>query len=262
MRLSALEVDTPTTWPSSLREPLSAPAVQQLFRAHSSYEDIRSAWALRPAIVEIERYVRENGLVVYHCTKELFPGKIASEGLRVLNQQAHVDEFLAYTLRENILTQQEREEIEPVLRKWRDGTQHVKGREGTLHFVHSRPEVLAWGTQKFFLYYGGEALYWPFGPWTPKPKHWFLRRLETIGEAVVVAARVDPRDLITGSESSGADIGISYFARLVNPAFEPWSRFCLTKKTVPPGQILSTIRLADFAKALGIIPDWAEELGL
>jgi hypothetical protein len=163
---------------------------------------------------------------------------------------------LKYAAKEALLDECEREEIEPILRTWRDGTGH-EGRDGTLHLLHSRQEVGNWGAEKFFRYYGGEAVYWPFGPWRPDADHhWFLRNLESIGVPVVVEAKVAPSDLITGSANSGADVVISYFARSVNPCFEPWQPFCLTKKSVSPEQIMSVTPLESFVERFDLELDW------
>jgi hypothetical protein len=243
--------------PVEIRTALSAPELVDLFSRFQYYEDIRNSWVLKPAIDQIEQYSLKNGLAVYHCAKELFPGKFATEGLRVLDHQRHVTEFLQYAMKETLLDEREREEIEPILRTWRDGTTHEQARDGTLHFIHSRQEVCNWGAEKFFRYYGGESLYWPFGPWSPSAAdHWFLKILESIGVPVVVESRVAPSDLITGSQNSGADIVISYFARSVNPDFRPWEPFCLTKKSVSPAQIMSVTPLDSFVERFDLELDW------
>jgi hypothetical protein len=256
MRNAPLVADDIGALPEEILELLSAPEVTDLFNQYQYYESIEGSWLLKPAIDLIAQYSKKNGLAVYHCTKELFPGKFASEGLRVLDHQRHVDEFLHYTTKEGLLDESERKEIEPILRTWRDGTAHVQARDGTLHLLHSRQEVSAWGAEKFFRYYGGEALYWPFGPWRPDADHWFLRLLESIGMSVVVEASVAPSDLITGSDNFGADVVIAHFARSVNPEFQLWHPFCFTRKRVPPEQIMSVTTLESFVERLDLELDW------
>lgn len=253
---SPLVTDDIDALPEEIREALSTPELADLFGQYQYYESIKDFWILRPALDLIAQYSQENGLAVYHCAKELFPGKFVTEGLRVLAQQRHVDEFLWYAEKDSLLDERERAEIEPIIRTWRDETHHVEGREGTLHFVHSRQEVGDFGAQKFFRYYGGEALYWPFGPWRPDADHWFLRRLESIGVPVVVEAKVAPSALITGSDNNGADIVISYFARSVNPNFEPHHPFCFTQESVPPDQIMSVTSLESFVEKFNLEIGW------
>lgn len=231
--------------PLSLRNSLDQPHLVALFSRHRCYDEIRDDPILRRLVKEIAEFAREDGLVVYHCSKELLPGKYSAEGLRVLHQECHVDEFLLIARDRALLTEKQIEEIEPTLRRWRDGSAGHESREGTLHLLHGREEALNWGTQKFFEFYGGEALYWPFGPWSTGEPHWFLKILQGIGDPVVVEARVDPRDLISGSDSFGADVAVSYFAREVNREFEPYSRFCLTKRRIPPKDVVAVVPLSE-----------------
>lgn len=236
--------------PKALRDSLNDPHLVELFTRHRSYEEIRDDPILRRVVRQIGEFADKNGLVVFHCSKELFPGKYLAEGLRVLNQERHVDEFLALARDGALLTEEQIRAIEPTLRRWRDGSPGHESREGTLHLLHGREEALDRGAQKFFTYYGGEALYWPFGPWEPGEPHWFLKILERIGEPVVVEARVDPKNLISGSDSFGADVAVSYFGREVNPEFEPWGRFCLTKNSISPTDVITVVPLSEFREEI------------
>ena len=111
-------------------------------------------------------------------------------GLRILNIERHHLEFRELISEHPLINKNLFDCIDKTLSDWQ--TNHGGTREGMLWFCLSR-HLVDDGTEKFFQYFGGEAIYWPF-IFDPKTKD-IANLLEQIGEPVVVEVRLSVSNL-------------------------------------------------------------------
>jgi hypothetical protein len=112
-----------------------------------------------------------------------------------------------------------------------------------LWFCIDRQLVLHPGTESFFKYFGGEAVYFAF---MEDPAIGLL--LEQLGEAVVVEARIASKDLTVFQEFAFARTLVCYFARTINPEFHIEGREGYLSKSVEPTDIVVVHPHKEFVK--------------
>ena len=126
----------------------------------------------------------------YHCTREPSPGFFEAHGLRLTNLSDHQAEFLES--HGHHFTQAERETVEAEWdRQFHRKTGSSGVRNGLIWMCLSRPGVPHDGTDKFFTYFGGEAIYWPF---VSGQHPTIAAKLQSIGQPVVVELAVPAKD--------------------------------------------------------------------
>jgi hypothetical protein len=184
---------------------------------------------IRDAAEELNSLIAISHVRGYHCTKELEPGLIQSRGIRPLSINEHLDEFLAFVgttaphLTDNFVRTYE---------SWRVNDE-MEGREGRIWFCLSRDFLSNGGTEGFFRYYGGEALYWPFDEGSP-----CLAFLESLGRPVVVEVVVPADAFITSIELPFARTLLGHHARRLNSAFQVEPLEAPMNRSVMPTEVL------------------------
>ncbi|MDP9194027.1 MAG: hypothetical protein M3P06_20215 [Acidobacteriota bacterium] len=180
-------LDDPASIPLSVLRRLAGK--RQFFERATYFSHLLEDREIRDAAEELDSLIAVSRVRGYHCSKELERGLIQSRGLRPLSINEHLDEFLAFirTTAPHIT-----DEFVRTYESWRVNDQ-MEGREGRIWFCLSRDFVINGGTEGFFRYYGGEALYWPFDEGSS-----CLAFLESLGRPVVVEVVV-PADAFTRS---------------------------------------------------------------
>lgn len=208
-----VRLDQPSTLPVALQERVAT--LRPIFKRHQWMDNVIETGVGSAVAAELESWLSGQRISGYHCTKEPRPGYYAEKGLRVLNLRDHIDEFLqahAARMRSQLL-----KGFQDHYAWW---TKSDKGhREGMIWFCMSWHLVVNDGTDRFFKYFGGEALYWPFDDRTEDGQQ-YLRFLESIGRGVVVEVAIPGQDLIYYKEFGLARDVLSHAARAVNPEFQ------------------------------------------
>jgi len=159
---------------------------------------------------ELEAFIRQHKVVGYHCTKEPQPEFFKTHGLRVLNRASHQAEFI-----ERFGSHFSAEELTQIQESWSayfEGQQD-RCRNGLLWFCLAPDQVVGSGTERFFAYIGGEAVYVPITHHTSIEK-----KLRAIGSPVVVEVAIDPKELHTFSHVPFAINTLSLFHQRQNLA--------------------------------------------
>lgn len=137
----------------------------------------------------LDKWIREQRVRLFHCTKELEPGLIEARGLRPLTVKDHHREFLEFIdgRAPDCLVQTFRAALEDFL-TW--GA--IRVRENRIWFCGS-PNSIDWGCRDFFDLYGGEAIYF-----SVIEKHEECANfLRSLGSPVVVEVEVPFSDFKT-----------------------------------------------------------------
>jgi hypothetical protein len=238
-----LVLDDPTTWPRHLTDQLNQPAVLEVLRRRRYAEELVDEPAVRPILAEVEQYAYSVPLAAYHCTKQLADRPYTVTGLRPLNFEQHHAELRDLLRSRPEVSPTLFRKIDAGLTDWR--MRHTGRREKMLWFCVDRPLVLDRGTELFFKYFGGEAVYFGF---MSDPE--VLSVLESVGEPVVVEARVSSEDLKVFQELALGRTLVSYFARSVNPRFYIDHREGYIPKAVPPADIVAVHPHKEFTRAV------------
>lgn len=233
-----LVLDNLNTWPAHIIEQLYSDSVIRLLENNDSIEPIREEPILLDIFEDVQQYALSKGVVCYHCTKQLpeYPYKIT--GLKTLNFETHHSNFLKYICNYPGVDKKCFDRIKKALLKFRNDP--CDSREKKLWFVFTRDPVLDLGTECFFKYYGGEAIYMPF-IYEPEMQD-ITKILESIGEPVVVEIRLFPSDIVTckqdgfGRPAFGR-ILVECFAKSINPNFCRDGGEGYIEKDVPPEDI-------------------------
>jgi hypothetical protein len=239
-----LIIDDPSTWPDRVKELLDRDEVVELLRQNDYMDELYRHPSLRPVLEEIEEYIAKTPLAAYHCTKQLPERPYSTTGLRVLDFGQHHSE-----VRELFRTHKE---VSPALFKridagladWRK--HHTGRREKMLWLCVDRSMVFDHGTESFFKYFGGEAVYFAF---MKDPEVGPL--LERIGEPVVVEVRISSRDLQVFEELAFARTLASHFASSVNPEFFIEGREGYLSKGIEPKDVVTVHQHSQFVKKFG-----------
>ncbi|MCR4277563.1 MAG: hypothetical protein NUV85_00935 [Candidatus Berkelbacteria bacterium] len=179
---------------------------------------------------DLEEFISQHSVIGYHCTKEPESGYFEMSGLRVLDRQRQQTEFL-----ERFGHRFSEEELSQIQQDWnaffpgqQDGC-----RNGTLWFCLAPDQVIDSGTERFFTYFGGEAVYAPI---TQRPS--IEEKLRAIGNPVVVEVSIAPRELQTFSRVPFAINALSLFHRRLNPEAFVHGREGYLKRSVEPSEII------------------------
>ena len=162
-----------------------------VFKKFEFIDQVLAAPGMADLISDLEGFVRAQTVQAYHCTREPSPGFFEAHGLRLTNLSDHQAEFLES--HGHHFTQAERETVEAEWdRQFHRKTGSSGVRNGLIWMCLSRPGVPHDGTDKFFTYFGGEAIYWPF---VSGQHPTIAAKLQSIGQPVVVELAVPAKDL-------------------------------------------------------------------
>jgi hypothetical protein len=207
-----LILDDSTTWPDRFNKLLNQDEVINLFRSNRYMDQLEKNPILLPILEEIDSVIASVPLSAYHCTKQLTERPYSTTGLRILNFDQHHSEVLELLRNHENVSPSLFKKIDCRLLQWRKN--HTGSREKMLWFCVDRNLVFDSGTESFFKYFGGEAIYFPF---MDDPEIGPL--LESIGEPVVVEVRIRSGDIRVYHQFAFARTLASHFANKVNAKF-------------------------------------------
>lgn len=236
---SALRLDQPSALPLPLREQLDA--LRPVFLETIFLDDLLERPSFRSLADDVEDFFAQGKVRGYHCTKELYAGQYLASGLRPLDAQRQVDEFLRYAEERLVPSRVNRFRerfTESLLNR-----QNLQCREGMIWFSFSPWLVKDHGTQDFFRYFGGEILYRAFAERDDPELHSFLR---SIGAPVVVEVGVPANEVRTFRSWPCARDVLSHYGRQVNPEFLICSLEGYMTRQIEPDEVIAVHRRDEF----------------
>jgi len=193
---------------------------------------------LKSAAADLDSIIRGSKVLAYHCTKELQPGLIASSGLRTLSLETHIADFIAHVAR---VAPDLESDFRAGLDRWLQ-RRETRYREGQVWFCLTR-DLVSDGTEDFFTYYGGEALYRAF-PESDRCRSF----LASLGRAVVVEVSIPADELRLVPTFACARPLITRYARTFNPTFELEDLEGHLLRPVAPSEVLQVHEAPEFLK--------------
>jgi len=212
-----LKIDDPNTWPENIIKQLNAQPVLSLLKSNNFIEHIDDELDIQDILADVDDYAESEGIVVYHCTKQLPEKLFKDTGLRLLDLETHHREFLELIRNRPSVSKELFNRIEKALSDWRVGEE---SRERKLWFCLRRNVILYdfdSGSEYLLKCYGGEAIYMPF-IYKPEMKD-VTNLLEELGEPVVVEARLSVSSLRRYKIYSLGRTLVGCFANSINPDF-------------------------------------------
>lgn len=224
-------IDDIRTWPSEILARLHRASIVRKFACAKYITDIPLNAYLAGITQDLIGHVYTEGLVGFHCSKEPRPGLFTETGLRLMDPEQSIDLFLQTYI--NQFSADARRRLEAGLHDWIMDQQHMRARANTVWFCLIRNSVVSSGTERFFKYFGGEIIYWPFDKDTE-----ILSVLEQIGRPVIVEALLSPDTIQFFGDDNLAKSCLSYFGRTINPGFHPYDIEGYSKSPIAPAQII------------------------
>jgi len=133
--------------------------------------------------------------------------------------------------------------IDAKLTDWQ--ANHTGTREKKLWFCLTRTLVLNSGTESFFKYFGGEAIYFAF-----LRDQRVAPLLESIGEPVVVEVEIDVSVLTVSRKWAVGRTLVSHFASARNPNFFVEELEGYVSEDIPPQSVVAVHSYNDFVASL------------
>lgn len=202
-----IRLDRISDIPAKLLNELSS--YSELLRCKNYMEELIEHQPIKNIATQLEQFVMENNVLGYHCTKEPESGFFIKNGLRVLERKTHQEEFL-----EKFGGRFSPEQIEQIKLAWNSYFDKMQdnGRNGKIWFCMSPYLVIEDGTEYFFEYFGGEAIYMPIAdiPFIDD-------MLRKIGNPVVVEVRLVPNELRKFHDLGFSLDLLSHYHKTVNP---------------------------------------------
>ncbi len=115
-----------------------------------------------------------------------------------------------------------------------------------LWFCLSNADVLSDGTERFFQYLGGEAIYMPLSRYEK-----LCAKLKSLGRAVVVEVALSPPELSVFSDVPFAIVSLSRAHCRMNPGASRLSREGHMRRGISPAEILEVVPLEAFTARWG-----------
>lgn len=230
-----LRLESPNALPLEIFERLEEH--KQLFQ-HSEYlESVIEHSAVSAIAEDLENYLRQQRIIGYHCTKEPYEGFFAERGLRTTDVLTHQQEFLS--MFGSRFTLDELEEMKSAWHSYFVEDRQRTYRDGLIWSCLSRSLVKTRGTETFFRFFGGEAIFMPL-----LENASIAEKLESIGTPVVVEV-VLPGDSLTAYYPMSRTVLSQYHLR-VNPNASPVHSEAKLRKSIPPEDVISVTPLATF----------------
>jgi hypothetical protein len=207
-----MQIDDFTTWPVDVLDRLRHERIVRMFSEKEWIEHIPIDTHLYPIAQGLLKHAYTDGLVGFHCTREPRPDHFAKSGLRLLDPEQSVREFLTeyqYRFSEGAYSR-----LTIVLHDWLSNRNQIDGRSGKVWFCLTSNSV-AEGTEYFFRYFGGEIIYWQFKFSDAE----ISAVLEQIGNPVVVEAKLSMDTLHCCGDDNFVKSCLSFYGRAVNPLF-------------------------------------------
>lgn len=227
-----LILDNPKTWPKHIIDQLNQPSVIKLLTNNNFIDCVLKDSDIKNIFADVEYYAKDKGIAGYHCAKQLPEKPYKKIGLRILDFEKHHSEFLDYLKENKLVNEKQFQIIKTDLAKFKEKNR----RENQLWFCFTRQLVFHDdGCEKFFKYYGGEAIYMAFVYEENRTK--IKTILEQIGEPVVVEAHIPIENLTLTKENPFGNALVSYFASTINPKFYNDGLEGYVKKNIMPSKI-------------------------
>ena len=196
-------------------------------------ESLKEDQGLREVVDELEEYLRKQPICAYHCTREPAPGYFKQQGLRLTNLKAHQDEFLATF--GHYFTASEVVELREAWDRHFVAGKQVKHREGMIWFCLTKETANSSGTDSFFKFFGGEAIFMPL-----KRHPTIADKLAKLGAPVVVSVR-----LLAGTSTPHRSLAmplVSAYHRTLRPDAQPWPAETYIRQPVDSHDVLAVTK--------------------
>jgi hypothetical protein len=234
--MTPLRLESPDALPVRF---VSRLAMQEaLFRECGSLEQVLEHSAVRAIADDLEAHLTQQRIHGYHCTKEPEPGYFAAQGLRPTDVGRHQDEFLAmFGAR---FTEAEVAEMKAAWHEYFVRSGQSRHRNGLVWVCLSRSLVKTSGTQAFYRYFGGEAIYMPF-----QEDSSVAAKLAAIGQPVVVEVSL-PGDALKAGYPMAMAV-LSQHHRSVRPNAQLYESEARLRQGVPATDVIRVTPLREFA---------------
>ena len=236
-----LRLDQPDGLPSELVDRLASLPREVLDLEYMDHV-LQHATA-RQLAGDIEVVVHASHVRAYHCTRLLDPSRVRSEGLRILDVDTHTRVTLA-TIRDQVPVDA-RMGFDQLLARGMPKDERG-GREGVVWFCMSPYLVMQHGTEDFFRFLGGEAIYRQF-----ERGHPCLAALEDLGEPTVVEVAIPARDFATFREFPFARDIMSHALAARGGAAAVDSLDAPLRRSVRPDEVVRVYRKQEFCAEYG-----------
>ncbi|MCA9024059.1 MAG: hypothetical protein KDA86_02480 [Planctomycetaceae bacterium] len=238
-----LILDDRSTWPEHIIDQLNTDAVIQLCKSHEFMEHIVDQPRLVDIFADVDSFARDHGLAGYHCTKQAESSLFQSTGLRTLDIAEHHAWFRELIREHPDVDKELYQHIDAQLTYWQKN--HTGKREGMIWFCLTRTLVLVSGTESFFKYFGGEAVYFAF-----MHDERVAPILEKIGVPVVVEAKINVADLTVFRQWAFGRTLVSHFAHSQNPDFFIEELEGYASSWIPPESVIAVHSHEQFVTSL------------
>jgi hypothetical protein len=239
--LNPIRLDDVSAIPTLLQAGLAKHT--KLLRKVQSVESLFESGPIREIAEKLHRHVYSRPVLSYHCTKEPTSGFYRANGLRILDRREHQNEFLdRYG---SLFTENELAQIREAWNGYFSRRQD-RSRNGRIAFCFTPYLVINNGTEVFFRYFGGEAVFKPLTRYKS-----IMAKLESIGNPVVIvfSYRLDATEPFT--HLSVANTLLSHYHRTLNTDALVLSKQGLRTTSVPNAEILASIPRAKFFEQYG-----------
>lgn len=224
--------------PIDLGDPASLPPefsarlqrFDSVFRRCEYADSLTDDAGVKAVADDLEKFLRGQAVIGYHCTREPASGYFQQHGLRLLDLEAHQGEFLSRF--GSHFTSAEVAEIRDAWQKHFVVGRQAKHREGMLWFCLTKATAYSQGAEVFLKFFGGEAVFMPL-----KRHATVAEKLGQLGTPAVVSVRLPP-----GAPSPHRSLAlplISAYHRMRRPDAFPYLAETNIRNSVPPGDVLA-----------------------
>jgi hypothetical protein len=230
-----IDLHDPSQIPQNLRHRLEH--YRQAFLQKDWLEQIEDAKGFEDIKEELANWLAGQHVRTYHCTRVPSLDYFAANELRALNRVEHQREFLEKF--GSYFTAQERSDMQKAWDAYFRGIGE-RCRNGLVWVCASKGLVKSNGTERFFTYFGGEAIYWAIPPDSSA-----AQKLKTLGQPAVVEMVLPVADFAyTASPFSMAML--SYYHHSLNSSAHLYESEGYLKRNIRISEIVRTTALADF----------------
>lgn len=235
---SAIRLESNLALPAEFQQRLQP--YHSVFKKFEFIDQVLATAGMADIEGALETFLRGPTVHTYHCTREPSPGFFEAHGLRLTNLSEHQAEFLEN--HGHLFTQAERESLATGWANYfHRGTGASGVRNDLIWMCLSRPGVPHDGTDKFFTYFGGEAIYWPF---VSGQHPTIASKLQTIGQPVVVELALPGSELHCFQPL--ARFVLSCHHKRLNPDISRPRAEARFKRDVAPLEVLQVTPFASF----------------
>ncbi|AGS80468.1 hypothetical protein [Leptospira alstonii] len=233
-------LDDSKTYPKNIIDQLNQRKVIDLLMNNLWIENIKRDRCIVDIFEDVEKYCNNNGIVGFHCTKEIHTKPYHKTGLRILNMRQHHSEFIQYLKDELRISKEDIVYFKEKLDYFREN--NSEGREGTLWFCLNR-NFVGEDSEDFLKYYGGEAVYFWF-----KEDRKITKLCKSIGKPVVIEALIEVSELTIFQEYGFGKTLVSNYAHSINKKFHTSDLEGFVKSDIPSKNIIQVHPKKSFFK--------------